>query len=115
ADAAALPPTVPEMDRRGAVRVARQDPGGGFDPASPGLDLDDVAALDPEAGRRRGTEVQGVVPGHLRQRLRQLLEPAVVGESAVVDRRVWAEVQLERRFAPARRRAGLTDCLGRPR
>ena len=44
-------------------------------------------------GRRR--DERGVVPRQLGHRLRQFLQPAVVREAAVVDRRVAAEVDLD--------------------
>ena len=57
-------------------------------------------------GRRRADE-RGVVPGQLGERLRQLLQPAVVGEAAVEDGRVGAEDDLERRRRPAAAAAGV--------
>ena len=55
-----------------------------------------------------GDDERGVVPRQLRQRLRQLLQPGVVGEAAVVDARVGPEDDLEAlrlRREPRRQRA----------
>src|SRR5262249_2850478 len=38
-----------------------------------------------------GADISGIVPSELRDRLRQFLEPAVVGEAAVVDAGIRAE------------------------
>ena len=59
-------------------------------PALP-RDLDAIAVADLQLRRRRGRDQHGVVPGDLRERLRQLLQPAVVREAAVVDRRIGCE------------------------
>ena len=50
-----------------------------------------------EAQLLRGvrTNERGVVPGQFRKRLRQFLQPAVVGKATVVDCRVGAEDNLE--------------------
>ena len=60
-------------------------------------DLNDVAVADTEPLRGGRRDQRGVVPRQLGDRLGQFLQPAVVGEAAVVDGRVAAEVHLEAR------------------
>ena len=52
-----------------------------------------------------------ILPGRLEQRLGQLLKPAVVGEAAVVDRRVGPEDDLDLRLRRARQSRGC-GCVG---
>ena len=60
-----------------------------------------VAALlayslcDPKLLRSVWTNQRGILPGEFRQRLRQLLQPAVVCKAAIVDCRVGPENELE--------------------
>ena len=57
--------------------------------------LQHVAGLHAEAVRGGGAQDRGVVPGELGDRLGQFLQPAVIGEAAVVDRGVGAEDDFE--------------------
>ena len=99
--------TVTKMQGDNAVGMARRDPGrNGFTDRPPcvndlqGVDVD-VAALfanrliDPQLLCGVWTNQRGIVPGNFRQRLRQFLQPAVVGKTAVVDCWVRAEDNLE--------------------
>ena len=62
------------------------------------LQLDDVAVAAASAALASFGLTHAVgVPRDLRQRLRQFLQPAVVGEAAVRDRRVWPEDDLQTR------------------
>src|ERR1043165_1090429 len=133
ADAARTPAPVAEMNRDDTVGLARQDEDGdGFFRRAPlqgepedfgahlaALGRDAVDALgrvpggravgrvaDAERFRRGRADDGDVVPGELRQGLRQLLKPAVVGEATVVDGRVCAEDYLEVARAAARQRRG---------
>ena len=70
-------------------------------PCSPPVDAGAFAACSCRRGR--GADEHGVVPGQLRDRLGQLLQPAVVGEAAVEDRRIGAERRSrDRRRLPLR-------------
>jgi hypothetical protein len=107
ADPPGVHPAVAQVDGDGAVGVAGHDPDGGADGPVAVLQLDDVgreaavlAAVDVAAdahaeflGRPRAHDGR-VVPGQLGDRLGQLLGPAVVGEPAVVERRVGLEHDL---------------------
>ena len=57
--------------------------------------LQHVARLHAQAVRGRRAEDRGVVPGELGDRLGQFLQPAVVGEAAVVNRGVGPEDDFE--------------------
>ena len=57
-------------------------------------DLDDVAVLEAQRLGRRLRDHRGVVPGQLRDRVRQLLQPDAVGEAAVVHLRIAGERDL---------------------
>ncbi len=50
-----------------------------------------AAQADAQSTRRGRTHQGGIVPGQRRDRLGQFLEPAVVGEAAIVDGRVRLE------------------------
>ena len=54
---------------------------------------------DPLCGLRRQEE--RVVPGQLRDRFGELLQPSVVGEPPVVNRRIGTEVDFQVRARPA--------------
>ena len=79
-------------------------------------ELDDVRRAHPDAAGGRVAHERGVVPRHLRDRIGQLLQPSVVREAAVVDRRILDERDLQRIslrrlglrrvFRGSRRRAG---------
>src|ERR1019366_1830417 len=55
----------------------------------------DVFEVQLEPLGHRRADHDGVVPGQLGQRLRQLLQPSVVREAAVVDRGIATEVDLD--------------------
>ena len=59
------------------------------------FELDHVFDFDLETLRHLWADEDGVVPGELGHRLGQFLEPAVVGELAVVDGGVAADVELD--------------------
>ncbi len=86
---------VPQGERRRVVRMARKDPRRGLDRAPAAGEPQDVFAGNPEARRGRGRKEHGVVPRQLRDRLGQLLQPRVVREPPVVDRRIGAEADLD--------------------
>ena len=62
---------------------------------APIAQLDDVFVLDAEPLCQGRAQERGIVPRELRERLGQLLEPAVIGPPAVPDRRVGPEDDLE--------------------
>ena len=106
ADAVADPPGARRPRPRYTVTASAACPGwihtGARSVAALQRDLDLVAVAHAEAHGRGGRDQHGVVPGDLGQRLGQLLQPAVVGEAAVVDGRV----RRESHFVPARLRRG---------
>ena len=90
-----------------AIGLAGQPPRGGGDFAVRKRNVDDVrinlAVLAATPGdvvrqlqllRRLGADQRGIVPGELGDRLRQFLQPAVIGEAPVVDARIGAEEEL---------------------
>ncbi len=80
-------------DRR--LGLARLDPRRQFQRLAPIAELDHVLVGDPQLVRQRLADEGRVVPGHPVHRLGQFLQPAVVGEPAVPDRRIGAEDQLQ--------------------
>ena len=90
---------VAERHRHRVVRVAGDDEHRREDAAAGTRELDEVPSRDPEPLRRRRREVSGVLPGELRHRIRELLQPGVLEEAAVPDLVVRREAGLD----PARR------------
>src|SRR5581483_415916 len=104
ADAAGARTAVAEQDGRRAVGVARRDPNRRAD-LHAGIgqfrDIDDYAAAlaagradvrrEAQALGRFWADKYGVIPRELRQRFRQFLQPAVVSETAVENRRIGTE------------------------
>ncbi len=86
---------VAQVKGDGAWRLPGQDPDGRLQLAAAVANLDHLLRLHAELRRRRRAEQRRVVPRELGVRLRKFLEPAVVGEPAVVDRRVGAKHDLE--------------------
>ncbi len=107
-DAAGARSPVPEVHGNRIVGMADDDESGAANRAAFVAQLDDVArnlavlaalhrrlAADLQPRRRGGARQHGVVPRQLRDRLRQFLEPSVVGEAAVENRWIVPEDQLE--------------------
>ena len=99
-------PAEAEVERHDVGRLARLDEDRQLDALPVRRDLHDVLVLEAEPLGRGGRDDRGVVPGQLAERLRELLEPAVVREAAVEERRVGPEDGLERRTASAAGRRG---------
>ena len=59
------------------------------------LQCDQIASGQLQLARSGRTDERDIIPGELGHRLRELLQPAVVGETAVVDREVRTEDQLQ--------------------
>ncbi len=59
------------------------------------LELDYVFRGEVQTLRHRRADQHRVVPGHLAHGARQFLQPPVVGETAVVERRIAAEVEFD--------------------
>src|SRR5689334_9406040 len=89
ADAACLSAAIAEVHADGVVCGARHDPHRNRDRLALTVrDLDAVAVLEIAViGCRLDADVRDVLPRDLRDRLGQLLEPAVIGEPAVEN--VW--------------------------
>ena len=87
---------VAESDGDRIVRMACLNPNRAGDLLAVQLKLDHVFGLDPEPLRHLGTDEHGIVPGELGHRLGELLKPAVVGELAIVDGGIAAEVELDK-------------------
>jgi hypothetical protein len=104
ANAPRAPPPVPEVHDHDVVGGAGQDPNGHARRAAVIADRDHglIGISDPEHGdtqalRRVRADVGHAVPGDLRQRLRHLLQPGVVGVATVQDRRIRPEDDLQAR------------------
>jgi hypothetical protein len=121
--------SITEMHRRGVVRVADDDEERAADLAIAVPEFDeaarDVSVFAPLRRRnaggfqplgRGGADENRVVPRQPGDRLGQLLQPAVVGESAVENRRIVSENDLEPLPRPSRsglcRLTRLTDHAG---
>ena len=113
-----LRPPVAQRDNDRVIGEARLDVGGPDQLPAVHRQLDDVRilpalvegrevlpghllkavgrAVDPELLREPGAHEDRIVPADLRDRIRALLEPAVVREAAVVDPRVRDKADLER-------------------
>ena len=99
--------TITEMDGNAVIRLARQDPCRAAHSTAVITELDHVAvdgamlaagAADPSAqsqaiGGSR-TYDNDVVPSQLCQRFGRFLEPAVIGKSAVQNRRIGTKQKL---------------------
>src|SRR5213078_3232380 len=86
---------VAEVQRHRVRRRAWREPDRDAERASALLQLDDVAADQAEAIRGAWRNQRRVVPRQLRQRFRDLLQPGVVGEAAVVNGGIRTEDGLE--------------------
>ena len=117
ADAAGARAAVAEVHGHGAVGVARQHPERRHDRAAAERELGELGHVAArgllrlhaaESGGGLRAHERHVVPGDLAERLRQLLQPAEVGEAPVEDGRIRAERDLEpvRAAACGRRRGG---------
>src|SRR5215470_6143382 len=108
-DLARMRPAIAEMQCHALVCMAWHDPGRNSQGSSFIAKLDHVgkyssvfstSGADPigqtEALGSFRADEGGIVPGELRQGLRQLLQPTVVGKAAVEKRRVGPERNLQR-------------------
>src|SRR5580698_4476716 len=99
--------------------MAGLNPDGAGDFFAVQFEFDYVFGGDVETLRHLGADLDGVVPGELRHRLGEFLEPAVVGELSVVDGGVATDVELDGGgvgFRPRRRNGCLcTQRLRRER
>ena len=84
-----------EMHRNRAVGMAGHHQRGSDDFASECLDLNCVVLLELEALHGSQAHQRGVVPTEVRDLLGQFLQPAHVGEAAVVERWIGAEGNLQ--------------------
>ncbi|PYX22190.1 MAG: hypothetical protein DMG82_15295 [Acidobacteria bacterium] len=88
--------SVAKVDGDGIVGMSGLHPDrpGNFAPRE--FDRDHVLRLELFALGHLGADQDGIVPGQFRHRLGKFLQPAVVGELAVVNGRVSAEIDLKR-------------------
>src|SRR5260370_37473797 len=77
------------------IGMARLDPDRPGDLSFTQLDRDHVHGLNAFAVGHPRTRQDRVVPGQFRHGLRQLLEPSAVGELAIVDRGIAAQIDLQ--------------------
>ena len=103
ADGAGARSAVTERQRNDAGRCAIRKAHRAKDRSAAFGDRDLVAFLDAEIFRVNRRHLDGVPPYRLRERLRTLLQPGVVGETPVEDGRIDAE---DRRHAAAGKRSG---------
>ncbi len=82
---------VAEGEGEDPFRLPGLEDHGDREPTSAHLQDRRVAVAQPELFRIGHGDGDGVAPGDLRHRVGQLLEPAVVGVAAVVDRRGWSQ------------------------
>src|SRR5438309_1994380 len=86
---------VAKVDGDGIVGMSGLHPDRPGDFAPREFDRDHVLRLELFALGHLGADQDGVVPGQFRHRLGKFLQPAVVGELAVVNGRVSAEIDFE--------------------
>ena len=97
--------TITQLQFDCILGLPRDDPHRRAHCAAVQSDLDDVgidvaaaqanSGIEPQSVCRGGTQIGGVVPGELGERLGQLLQPAVVGEPAVEQARVGPEHEFQ--------------------
>ena len=87
--------SVAKVDGDGIVGMSGLHPDRPGDFAPREFDRDHVLRLELFALGHLGADQDGVVPGQFRHRLGKFLQPAVVGELAVVNGRVSAEIDFE--------------------
>src|SRR5579871_235392 len=100
---------VAEEDRCRIIRMPGLDPHRARHLASAHFDRDHVLGLQSLALSHLRPDQHRVVPGQLRHRLGQLLQPAVVGEAPVINRRVAAEIDFKRLGINFRRDPSIYD------
>ena len=91
------------MDRHRAIRMSGDHPRGHLQLAALVAEHEHLAIRllgmlgirEIQRHRGRGADQGRIVPGELRQRLGQFLEPAIIGEPPVPDGRVGAEHDLQ--------------------
>src|SRR5258705_11347519 len=80
------------------------------------VERDDIAAVDPEAGGDGRRNRRVIAPRHLGYRIRQFLQPGVVGLGSVAPRAGFIEMQfIAIRVSPPRRLAAIADDARGPR
>ena len=85
---------VAEKNRDGVIGMTGLPPHGKLNPLPVRLHADHVLVFHLQAFSHLGRHQQRIVPSHLRHWLGKFLQPGVVGELAVVDAGIAAEVQL---------------------
>jgi len=94
-DPAAEVAAVTEVDRHGVVGLPGHLPHRQLEFPLAAGDGDQILVLQPEGAGGGRADERGVVPGQLGDRIGELLEPAVVREAPVVERRRAAEDDLQ--------------------
>ncbi len=95
AHAAGHRPAVAQRHRDREVRLAGKDQGGDLQAAAGEVQPHDVAGGHAQRLRGRRADDGGVIPGQLGDRVGELLQPAVIGEPAVVDLGIAVQDEFE--------------------
>ena len=95
ADVAACGPAVAESHADRVIGLAGEQHGRNFQAPAVKLQADHVAIDHAQLAGRLRAQQRGVAPGELGDRVRELLEPAVVGVAAVIDLGVALKDQLQ--------------------
>ena len=104
AHAAGAAASVAQKDRDGIIGMPSLDPDRRRDFFPVEFELDQVFGLDSHALGHGRAHQHWIVPGELVHRLGQFLQPAVVGETAVVDGGIAAEINFNSFVVGLRRR-----------
>src|SRR5580658_6460944 len=94
-DAASMGASVAEGDGDGVVGMPGLNPDSALSFLPVEFEFDYVIHGEVKTLGHLGADLDGIVPGELRHRLGEFLEPAVVGELSVVDGGVAADVELD--------------------
>ena len=110
-------PAVAQMHRNRLISLAGVDPNRRGDRRITQAEFDNVAIVQCQSLRRARADQCRIVPGHLGQRFRQFLEPGVVSEAAIPNRRIGPKYQLQtfRRILPQERPASTAPQFARER
>src|SRR5215831_3799219 len=98
--------SIPEVQGQRIERLARSEPDRDAQAAAALFQLDDITADETKPVGGTWCDERSVVPCELRQPLRQLLQPAIVGKPAIVHGRIGSEHDFKPLYRRSRRRLG---------